>query len=496
MQPSPAGMPLYCRAILLLILALPARGPAQVVINEIYTGDPDFIEIGNLGPTAVSLDGWTVDASFAFTVYPSFTLPTGTALMPGEFLIVLENSAPLPATITPPPTGTQIYNTNFGYGWVGNSSGAVVLTDANGQCVDYVRFGTLAVQDPPSEAGCGLFSNPLDRTGNDPSLDDVLARHTVIDTNDGQDWVIGSDGDETPGQPNPGQVVGPAQAKDLVIDPLAAQTFQVDAGNGTVSITAQIGAIVTDTGVTVQDPGFDTLVGATVQVNGLVIGGDLSTFGGTLWPGLQILITLADGSGQLQILGTFQGQPQVDWELSGPLGATPMASRPVGSISSLVANPTGNLSSLAGGLVAALQNQSFTMIIRLEAAGPRLMRLVKSYAANPNPPFVAALASTGMGGAELGVIGAQTTEMWNVFAVNSLTPLGTGPFFGIEFGAIQYALALLPLGTDPYHVVPNGGSYHLVVPPGIVPLGWTVDHVAVELRQGVLTATPAIRVGF
>ncbi|MCA9319689.1 MAG: hypothetical protein KDB53_03090, partial [Planctomycetes bacterium] len=337
----------------------------------------------------------------------------------------------------------------------------------------------------------------LDRSTNNVSVDDVIARTSNLDSDDGADWTNGPDGTETPGAVNPGQSLGPPVAKALILDTGPSAVWVQNATTGALSVSGIVAAVEVDGGILLTDPTVDPLIGAAVTINASAFGGNPQTLLNTLLAGTVLQIALADGSGAVQLTASFQSQGSADWHLGGSLGATPIPTRPVTSMSSISTLVTGNASPLLSSLVAPLGNETLSLLVALEPGGKRLAAIERSFALEANPAFLSRLANDGQGGLEVGVIGAQGSELWNVFAVNSSFAPAAGPFFGIDFGPIQYALAVLPIGTVPFHVVPDpGGVHHFRTPINFVPIGWVVDHIAVEQRQGLTVASPFTRVYF
>jgi hypothetical protein len=80
---------------------VPMVSRADVVINEInYNGEPnparvEFVELHNTGPGSVDLSGWTLDDAV------SFTIPAGTTLDAGGFLVVAEHPPSLTGSLGP-----------------------------------------------------------------------------------------------------------------------------------------------------------------------------------------------------------------------------------------------------------------------------------------------------------------------------------------------------------------------------------------------------------
>ena len=86
-----------CLSVAAAILAVPLTLPAQIVINEIhYTPDVktelvEFIELYNSSGSAVNLSGWQ------FTEGVTYTIPNGTTLAAGGYLVVAQNPTALQA---------------------------------------------------------------------------------------------------------------------------------------------------------------------------------------------------------------------------------------------------------------------------------------------------------------------------------------------------------------------------------------------------------------
>lgn len=98
------------RAAALAAAALLAPLAAQVVINEIYydpapkTAHHEFVEILNAGAEAVDVSGWRLTAGVDATV------PAGTVLAPGAFLLFCEDLAAV-AALFPPAAGEEVVAT-------------------------------------------------------------------------------------------------------------------------------------------------------------------------------------------------------------------------------------------------------------------------------------------------------------------------------------------------------------------------------------------------
>ena len=86
-----------CLWVAAVISAVPFTLPAQIVINEIHyapdvkTELVEFIELHNASGSAVNLSGWQ------FTEGVAYTIPNGTTLAAGGYLVVAQNPTALQA---------------------------------------------------------------------------------------------------------------------------------------------------------------------------------------------------------------------------------------------------------------------------------------------------------------------------------------------------------------------------------------------------------------
>jgi len=109
-----------------------AAAPTDVVINEIMyhalsdlDGD-DFLELANTGPDPVDVSGWTFSGI-------TLTLPAGTTIPPGGFLVVAKDVARFQSTYGFAPAA--------GYGGnLSNSGETITLRDAGGTTIDSVTY--------------------------------------------------------------------------------------------------------------------------------------------------------------------------------------------------------------------------------------------------------------------------------------------------------------------------------------------------------------------
>ncbi len=113
--------------------APPAQAaPTDVVINEMMyhalsdlDGD-DYLELTNSGTTPVDLSGWTFSGI-------TLTLPAGTTIAPGGFLVVAKDAAQFQATYGFAPAA--VYGGNLS-----NSGETVALKDATAATIDTVTL--------------------------------------------------------------------------------------------------------------------------------------------------------------------------------------------------------------------------------------------------------------------------------------------------------------------------------------------------------------------
>ncbi|MCB9832873.1 MAG: lamin tail domain-containing protein [Planctomycetes bacterium] len=481
-----------------MLLAAPAWGqsPSGVVINEVFTGNPDWVEIANTSGTTRVLDGWQLQAVFGYTLYPAYVFPSGTSIAPGECLIVLENTGSLVSVINPPPPSAQILNTIFGYGWIGTSTGSLALVDQLGQVQDLLVFGTGPCLLPPSATALS-FADPVDRFGNDPALGNVIYRASETDGDDGHDWQQGLNGSETPGQPNPGQDFGlPALHHLELVGGSCPLVF--DPQHQSFTVTATIGGLALADGTIRSDPAWDPLIGGTITVTAPILGSASADLGGLI--STQAQVDFTDGCGAMaRVTGIIAAEGSLEQELIGPLGTWPVNHRAL-STRGLVLTQTGGTASPAlAAVTAAALGARLYFVIRLDDAGPRLVRVDLGRDPNaPAPGLSSRLAAAGQGALEIGVINASMNAViFNVFVITPALPLGQGPVAGIDWGPSQWQQVFLPLPSPPFHVNPaSPGQYHFSAPQGTVPPGIWLDHVAIQLIGGLPVFSPPTRAFF
>ena len=171
----------------------PAGG---VVVNEIRLGARDGVELFNAGTDAVDLAGWTLRAArsgFADLPERTVVLPAGARVDPGRAVLVLEG------TTMAERSPFDLPAPDWSAPWAAGADGAVVLRDAGGAVVDFVRWAGRAGAAPsdepipPGTAFAGVLVAPADER-------DALARDAAgADTDDAGDFSVRV---PTPGWPN------------------------------------------------------------------------------------------------------------------------------------------------------------------------------------------------------------------------------------------------------------------------------------------------------
>ena len=183
-------------ALLLCLCAL-VNAQSPVVINEVNTGTPDFIEYRNVSLSPVDISGWTQASWYAtaagpMTAEPTLIFPAGTILAPGGFFVTSDSSgSPVPS----------LYS-GFNYFWVDDRTVEVALTDPTMMIADYMLYDFFANAPtgniPAATTWTGTF------TGAGGMLFDDKSRNWDTDTDMATDWSVTS-GPGTPFLENPGQ---------------------------------------------------------------------------------------------------------------------------------------------------------------------------------------------------------------------------------------------------------------------------------------------------
>lgn len=211
---------------LLFATTLAARG--DVVINELHfhplSENPaeEFIELHNTGVTPAAVGGWQ------FTSGVAFTLPPGTTIPAGGYLVIAADSTTF-AAIHPTVT-------NFVGGWTGklsNSSNTVTLKDALGVTIDTVDYSddldwAERRRDDPPDHGHRGWHWYSEADGHGKSLELINAN---FDNAEGQNWLPSTASNGTPGASNSVAAADIApvidQAEHFPLVPTSAETVTV-----------------------------------------------------------------------------------------------------------------------------------------------------------------------------------------------------------------------------------------------------------------------------
>ncbi|MCZ6691728.1 MAG: putative Ig domain-containing protein [Planctomycetota bacterium] len=170
----------------------------HLLVNEIFTGGGDFLEI--LNPLAVPQDmtGWSVQIYYLGQVLDRFFLPSFT-LPAGEALGLIEGTG-IDSIVSAPYFVFTIWNNPAGFG----DEQEVILRDNTGTPVDYVAInpGGTATHLPSNLN----WSGEITQTGDFSTgvfFDDV-ARTSTVDSDTASDFAVLA-GSGTLARPNPGQ---------------------------------------------------------------------------------------------------------------------------------------------------------------------------------------------------------------------------------------------------------------------------------------------------
>ena len=166
-----------------------------VLVNEIFTGEPDYVELFNPNPIPVDISGWSLHSWYHGTTPDSgspYFFPFGSFIPALGFMVVQEmGQAHLPGTLP------ASISTGSNFWWTGTREVEVALVDNLGLGVDYVHHIWNGGQTAPN------MPFPLSWTGVLTSPEDATGRNSVTDTDDASDFTTSATG--TPGMPNPGQ---------------------------------------------------------------------------------------------------------------------------------------------------------------------------------------------------------------------------------------------------------------------------------------------------
>jgi parallel beta-helix repeat protein len=171
-----------------------------IVINEICT-NADWIELYNYGP-AQDMSGWTLYADeFPIQGGISYTFPAGFVL-PSLGFVHIDESAGI-------DDSDDLYiNNNIWWNSPAESPSMVSITNNVGTVIDYVEWSA-----DGTPYGGAYPTGPWTGTIIQAAGQDILYRHSDIDTNSALDWSIGTEAGvpATPHTLNPGQFGSPGE---------------------------------------------------------------------------------------------------------------------------------------------------------------------------------------------------------------------------------------------------------------------------------------------
>ena len=234
--------------------AVPAA--AHAVINEVFTGEPDFIEVFNPTPVPIDLSGWTVDLFDDGSLVGTYTFPTAPKLQPGSVTLLREGTG-----VDSPP---NLFYMDLDLPWVATFPLEVVVRNQSTVLIDYLAVNTGGLT--PNLTGLETFTGEIVQASGE---EDVF-RFGPGDTDDASDFRIGP-APGTPGLPNPGQggtvFVGTPGLPDGYIDSLTGlgllYSFTLEAEGGTPPWTWKVVQGMLPTGFTLN-PGTGAIVGTPV----------------------------------------------------------------------------------------------------------------------------------------------------------------------------------------------------------------------------------------
>jgi hypothetical protein len=184
----------------LALFLFPASLCGQLLVNEVFTGDPDWIEIVNLGTTTEDLSSYKIrfggNSGMSFT-QGVYTIPNGTMLAPNGVLVITDDpstSLPLvPVGVFKGYAGSNIvWNTTPTAG----TNGAVALNNAFDIGLDRMKWGS-PITDFSSYGSTW--------TGTIAPTAATMYRGSPFDTDGPADW--SSAAQPTPGAINPGEAL-------------------------------------------------------------------------------------------------------------------------------------------------------------------------------------------------------------------------------------------------------------------------------------------------
>ena len=197
-------------------LVLAAAVPAQILINEVFTDNPDYIELINAGTAPVDLSGYSIHrfesrgnstpcatpAPGALGLAVDYTFPSGSQMLAPGAVVNLKDSS------TASTPGIYVgHNLTF----YDASDLVLWVEDPSGSVTDLLMLGDAYLEEMASGAGgIPVAGNWMGTQVVRPSFNgDVIARINdigVFDTDSAFEWQVLPNGAASPGAVNPSAV--------------------------------------------------------------------------------------------------------------------------------------------------------------------------------------------------------------------------------------------------------------------------------------------------
>lgn len=280
-------------------------------------------------------------------------------------------------------------------------------------------------------------------------------------------------------------------------------TIAFNTSNATFSINATVASYRSAAGIEFTSPSADPIIGAPVSISGNYVGFDLIALSDVTFTPCNIAINVSPSDGLTINNQISIGFGQGDYfRLGGDTGALPTRYRTLGQNGPAVTFRSGSGSSVLdtwnNGFGA--NGQAMTLVFDVSGPVPVLQSMEKAYTI-PQTPKATRFGTNGAGAGVFGAIGFPIfAQIYNLFYVSPTNAtVGSGPFFGMQFGPFQMEQLAMPIFAHPVHVATNAeGNYLWGVPNGTIPPGLVVDYATVELGTsgGLATVIPAKRITF
>ncbi len=224
----------------------PERPPGGVVISQVYGGGGnsgatlrnDFVELYNNTPTAVNLDGWSVQYTSATGATWQVTTLPALSIKPGQYLLVQQAAGAAGTVSLPTPDATGVFAMSATAGKIALVNTSTALTEScpvgsNGMVVDFVGYGAANCAESTPTA---LLSNTTAAKRKDAG--------TTDSDNNTTDFT--ADAAPTPRNSVSAITAPTGSGKVLVRGPVAAVVTTPTSGTVAVAATTTFVAVATD----------------------------------------------------------------------------------------------------------------------------------------------------------------------------------------------------------------------------------------------------------